>query len=174
MNHWAFSADGSRVATASADRTAASGATPPAMVVPLLYHAEPVLHVSFHKDGRLIATGSGGGRGDIGEARTGCVHRRSRHPANAEEPEFAIWSSPATEVLLTVAYRDPAARIWLIPRSSLPADLAAIAKLVSGSRSTRPAVKNRFPRRTRPDLPRSLRAVPAGILRLRDRGSRLA
>ena len=72
---------------------------------------------------------------NIGEARiwdasTGDhVTLPMRHGTGVRHLEFARDGKS----LLTVAYRDPAARIWLIPRSSLPlADLAAIAKLVSG------------------------------------------
>jgi WD40 repeat protein len=137
VNHGAFSADGSLVVTASADRTAAVwSARTGKLVVPLLCHEEPVLHACFHQSGRLIATGSGGEYLDhIGEARiwdasTGDhVTLPMRHGTGVRQLEFALDGHS----LLTVAYRDPAARIWSIPRSSLPlADLAATAKPFSG------------------------------------------
>ena len=137
VNHGAFSADGSLVVTASDDRTAAVWSTRTGkLVVPLLYHEEPVLHACFHRDGRLIATGSGGenveniGEALIWDASTGDhVTLPMRHGTGVRFLEF----SGDGRSILTVAYRDPAARIWSIPRSSLPlADLAATAKLCSG------------------------------------------
>ena len=85
------------MATASADRTAAVWSSRTGeLVVPLLYHAEPVLHVSFHKDGRLIATGSGGGDVEnIGEARLWDVSTGDhitlpmRHGTGVRHLEFA-------------------------------------------------------------------------------------
>jgi WD40 repeat protein/tetratricopeptide (TPR) repeat protein len=137
VNHGAFNPDGSLVATASEDHTAAIWSSRTGkLAVPLLYHEEPVLYACFHKSGRLVATGSGGefldhkGEARIWDSTTGDpVTLPMRHGTGVRLLEFA----GDGQSLLTVAYRDPAARIWSIPRARLPlGDLTAMANLVSG------------------------------------------
>jgi WD40 repeat protein len=137
VNQGAFNHDGSLVVTASDDHTAAVWSSRSGkLAIPLLYHEEPVLYACFDKSGRLVATGSGGefpdhkGESRIWDSTTGDpVTLPMRHGTGVRLLAFA----GDGQSLLTVAYRDPSAKIWSIPRARLPlADLTAMANLVSG------------------------------------------
>jgi WD40 repeat protein/tRNA A-37 threonylcarbamoyl transferase component Bud32 len=137
VNHGAFSADGHLVATASSDHTVRVWDTRTGkLAIPLLHHEGPVLHVTFSPDGRLIASGAGGEEPEAtGETRIwdlaigGPVSLPMRHGTGVRSLAFG----PDGKSILTVAYRDPSAKVWALSRSSLPAEeLDRIARLLSG------------------------------------------
>jgi WD40 repeat protein len=134
VNHGSFSPDGTMVVTASDDRTAGVWSTETGkLLVPFLFHDEAVLQAYFSGDGRLVATGSGGSNvGNTGEARvwdasTGdFVTLPMRHGCGVRQISF----SPDGRSMLTTAYKDGTARLWVLSRAEQPIDdLERIAKL---------------------------------------------
>ncbi len=103
-----FSADETKVVTASADKTARVwDVTTGQSLVPPLAHDGPVLTAEFSRDGERILTASIDGTARIWEARTGRLLSVLRHDGIVSGARF----SPDGTRAVTASY-DRTARIW--------------------------------------------------------------
>ncbi len=137
VNQSHFSRDGARVVSCSSDHTAAVWSSASGqLMLPLLDHQEPVLTAVFSADGGLIATGCGGeppgntGLAQVWDAATGeATTLPLKHGTGVRTLEFA----PDGRSLLTVSFRDRAARVWEISgtSASIP-QLERLAGVISG------------------------------------------
>jgi WD40 repeat protein len=113
----AFSPDGTRVATASWDRTAMVWFADPIGPDGLLRsdrvhrvfrgHLDVVTAVAFHRDGRYLATGSADGTARLWDTEAGKELNRIPQPGKVSD----VALSPNGR-LLAIAAVDPVARVW--------------------------------------------------------------
>jgi WD40 repeat protein len=111
----AFNTDGSRVLTASADRTAFVRDTATGAVVAGPFsHDDVVLDAAFRPDGAAVVTACADGTARVWAVADGrCLAGPLRHPG----PVRSVAYSPDGRRLLTVA-NDDRARLWLLDRES--------------------------------------------------------
>ena len=125
MNHASFSADGLRLVTASSDQTAAVWSLPAGkLALPLLKHSESVIQACFSRDGRLIATGSGGdgivenqGEVRVWDASTGDPVTQPLHHGRGVR---CVAIAPQGGLFLTASYRDFTVKSWSLCRADQP------------------------------------------------------
>jgi WD40 repeat protein/tetratricopeptide (TPR) repeat protein len=112
VNHAAFSPDGRRLLTASADKTARVwDATTGQPLTPPLKHEGTVHHAAFSPDGRRVLTASEDQTARLWDATTG---EPVAPPMRHESPVLRATFSPNGRRLVTAAW-DGTARVWDAP-----------------------------------------------------------
>lgn len=105
----AFSADGKRFVTTSADRTAKLWDTESGSLISTLSgHNGSVLSAAFNREGNLIVTSSSDKTAKVWEAETGRL--LTTLEGHADEVRYALFSNDGTRVV--TASRDHTAKLW--------------------------------------------------------------